>query len=148
MKRLRNRKRGAAIVDTAAALTLLLPVAMLMIYVAVEVSYAYLIKASLAQGARQAARGLAVAYGQNPLVANDRSLQESMVFDHIRLHNIISANEQFDNPVFDTTASPHTVYVLVHYRGGQYGLPDFPNPDPLGIRGYVQLNSDSTYRLE
>jgi hypothetical protein len=139
---------GAAIAESAASLALLLPLAILLIFVVAEVSYAYLIKSSLSQAARQAARDLSVAYGKNPAISTNRSLQDSTVFEHIRLHNLVNSNQQFSDPVWQTGTSPHTVEVKVSYSGGQYGLPTFPHPDPLNIAGKIHIIGESTYRLE
>lgn len=141
-------KKGVAIAEAAASLSLLIPLVMLILFVTVETTYAYLIQSSLAQGARRAARNLAIAYGQNPAVASDRSLQDAMVIQYIRIPNFINDNEQFDDPVFNTAMVPHTVSVTVHYRSGQYGLPVFPEPDPLNIANKIVITAESTYRLE
>jgi hypothetical protein len=114
-----------------------------------EASYAYLIKESMAQGARQAARDLSIYYGQNgSAIASNRTLQDSMVFDKIRITNMIKSSSQFANPVFQTTTEPLTVTVTCSYTGGQYGLPTFPNPDPLNLGSNITLSATSTYRLE
>ncbi len=129
-------------------MVLLIPLVFLVLFVALEASKAYFIKESLAQGARQAARDLAVAYGQNSQIEYNPSMQDSMVFDNIRLAGVIASSEQFDAPVFNSGGSPPTVTVTVHYRGGQYGLPTFPNPDPLNLGSNFALDATSTYRLE
>jgi Flp pilus assembly protein TadG len=143
-----KNKRGATLVEAAAAIVVIVPVVILLLFVVLEVSYAYVIQNSLAQGARQAARDLAIAYGQNPEVANDRALQESMVFDNIRIANIIANSAQFDNPTFDTAATPPTVSVTVQYLSNQYGLPRFPNPDPLHLGNSFTISASNTFRLE
>lgn len=143
-----RKEHGSSIVESAATLALLLPMAMLLIYVVVEVSYAYLLKTGLAQGARQAARALAIEYGKNPTIAGSRATQDSLVFDKIKIQNIINSKDQFDDPSFDTSSVPHTVQVTVRYKGGQYGLPFFPHPDPLKLSSNFKIISESTYRLE
>lgn len=148
MKALARRQSGASIAEASAALCLLLPLVCLMIFAIVETSYAYLIKDSMAQAARQAARDLAIAYGQNPAVANDRSLQDALVFDHIRIQNLVNNSEQFDDPVFETASNPAKVRVTVRYLGGRYGLPTFPHSDPLGLGNSFIIFGGSTYRLE
>ncbi|HEY9870146.1 MAG TPA: TadE/TadG family type IV pilus assembly protein, partial [Candidatus Obscuribacterales bacterium] len=130
---MRANQGGVSIVEAAASLSLLLPLMMVIVFVVLEVSDAYLIKTSLSQGARRAARDLAVAYGQNPAVATSRSLQNAMVLDNVRIHNMINDSRQFDDPIFDTNATPHTVHVTVRYASNQYGLPPFPYPDPLNL---------------
>ncbi len=146
-KTLRSKK-GAGIAETAASMSLMIPLLILIVFATVETTQAYLIQSSLAQGARRAARNLAIAYGQNPAVASSRSLQDSTVLQYIRIPNFINDNAQFDDPVFDISTNPHTVRVEVHYRSGQYGLPVFPQPDPLNIADKITITAESTYRLE
>jgi Flp pilus assembly protein TadG len=129
-------------------MVILLPVLITILFVVVEASQAYMIKESLANGARQAARDLAVAYGQNSTIANNRSMEDSWVFDNIRIKNIINSDTQFDDPVWDTSGQPPTVTVTVNYTSGQNGLPPFPNPDPLKLGNNFKLNATATYRLE
>lgn len=144
----KRETRGVAITEAAAALTLILPLIFLVIFVVLEASYAYTLKNALAEGAREAARNLAINYGQNQAIATDRTLQNAEVFDNIRITNVINNSSQFDDPVFNTAADPPTVEVTVHYRGGQFGLPPFPNPDPLNLGSNFKIDATSTYRLE
>jgi len=134
--------------EAAAAIALLLPLLILVIFVVLEASYAYLIKNSLAQASREAARDLAVQYGQDPTIAGSRTLQNTQVFDKIRINKIVAASQQFDDPVFATGNDPPTVTVTVHYLSGQFGLPVFPNPDPLKLGANFKIDATSTYRLE
>lgn len=148
--RYRRRKNpgGVTLAEAAAAVGLLVPLAILIVFVVLEASYAYLIRTSLSQAARQAARDLAIAYGQDADIANSRSLQNAQVFDNIRIQNMVADSNQFDDPVFNTTSDPNTVTVTVRYTSGRYGLPTFPNPDPLKLGGSFQITASSTYRLE
>jgi Flp pilus assembly protein TadG len=145
---IRNRRSGATIVETAASLLLFLPILFTFLFVVLEVSTAFLIKEALAQGARQAARNLAVAYGSNHGIASSRAQQNTLVFDGIRITNIIASSAQFTDPQFNPNANPPTVTVSVNYTSNQNGLPVFPNPDPLHLGGSLKLSSTSTYRLE
>jgi hypothetical protein len=145
---LRRNQKGSSIAETAASLVIFLPILIAVLFVVLEASQAYLIKESLAQGAREAARNLAVQYGQNSQIVNNRPMEDTMVFDNIQIHNIINSSTQFDDPVWNTTAIPPTVQVTVHYTSGQNGLPTFPNPDPLHIGSQFALDAVSTYRLE
>src|SRR5271168_809739 len=106
-----KRKRGFAIVESAAAICVVLPLIFLVIFSVLEISYAYMLRSSLDSAARNAARDLAVDYGQDPTIATSRTQQDSLVFDSIRMTNVIANSAQFDNPVFDTTDSPPTVSV-------------------------------------
>jgi hypothetical protein len=143
-----RRCQGVSICEAAASLSVILPLVFLMLYVVVEVSYAYLLEASLAQGAREAARDLAISYGRNPAVANNRTLEDASVFDNVRIHNIINDSGQFDDPEWNTGTSPHTVHVVVKYTGNKYGLHPFPYPDPLHLGMNFIVTAESTYRLE
>jgi Flp pilus assembly protein TadG len=144
----RRGQQGVSVVEAAASLSLLLPLTITLLLVVLESSYAYLIKNSLSDGAREAARSLAIAYGQNPAIADDRSMQNSQVFDHVRITNMINNSQQFDDPVFDTGGSPATVTVNLRYTSGQYGLPPFPNPDPLNLGNNFRISAQAVYRLE
>jgi hypothetical protein len=144
----KRKQTGAGIAEAAAALSLMLPLSVAVIFVALESSYAYTLKSSLAEGAREAARDLAIAYGQDRSVADSRSSQNTKAFDKVRITNIINDSLQFDDPVFKTTADPATVTVTVKYKGGQYGLPPFPNPDPLKLGPNFTIYSTATYRLQ
>lgn len=144
----KRKTSGATIAESAASLVILLPLAIIIILVVLEASYAYLIRTSLTQAAREASRDLAIAYGQDPSIATSRSLQDAQVFSNIRIAKIVAANQQFDNPVFDTTGTPPTVSVTVRYLSNQYGLPPFPNPDPLNLGSSFVITATSSYRLE
>lgn len=148
MRKTTRNKSGVAIVEGAASLAVMLPIMFLCIYVALEVSYLYVLKSTLAEGAREAARDLAIAYGRDPEVANSRSAQNTAVFDRVRINNVINNSLQFDDPVFNPTSEPPTVTVTVRYTPDQYGLPPFPNPDPLRLSGSFHLHGTSTYRLQ
>lgn len=148
MNELKRREGGVAIAEAVAALAVLLPIAIVIVFVILEASYAYLIKHSMAEAARVGARNMAIAYGQNPTVANDRSLQNVMVFDHIRMTNMVNSSAQFDDPVFNTTSDPPTVMVNIRYTSNRYGLPPFPSYDPLHLGSAFVISAKSTYRLE
>jgi Flp pilus assembly protein TadG len=143
-----NRRKGAVIAESAAAMTLLLPVLMTVLFIALEVSYAYLIKYNLSEAAREASRDLAIEYGLDSTITGSRALQDAKVFDHIRIKHMVNDSAQFDNPVFNTAAKPYTVQVTVEYKSGQYGLPIFPAPDPLGISKTVHIVGTSSFRLQ
>ncbi|MBI4534606.1 MAG: pilus assembly protein, partial [Candidatus Melainabacteria bacterium] len=143
-----SRSKGAAIAEAGAAMCLILPVVFVVLFAVLEASYAYLIKDNLTQAARAAARNLAIAYVQNPDIVGNRALQESMVLDRVRLANFVNDSRQFDDPTFDTASDPPFVSVTVRYLGGQFGLPPFPNPDPLHLGGRYTIVASSTYRTE
>ena len=141
-------QQGSTIAETGASMAIMIPLIMVMLFVVVEATRAYTIREALAQGSRQAARELAVQYGVNPAIATSRTLQNSLVFDNIRVNNIINSSNQFSNPVWNTAAIPPTVAVTATYTSNQNGLPPFPNPDPLHLSNSFVINASSTYRIE
>ncbi len=145
-RNLRKRK-GAVIAETGAALALFLPLTILITFVGVEVSYAFLMKGALSEAAREGARSLAICYGLDSSIKNNRGLANSKVFDHIRMHNIVNSSEQFDDPVWNSEADPPTVTVNIKYASDKYGLPHFPNPDPLHLGDGFVVNGNATFRL-
>jgi hypothetical protein len=138
---------GQATLEMVASLVWLLPIMVTVVWAIMEASQAYYITNFLSVGANQAARGLALAYGQNPAVATNPSMQSS-VFDNIRISNIINSSSQFEAPVFNTLVTPSTVSITANYLGGQYGLPTFPTFDPFNLGSAFQLKASSTYALE
>ena len=143
----KRRQSGGSLAESAASVSLLFPLAIVIIFVVAEASHFFIIKNGLDAGARQAARELAVVYGENQSIAYDRAIQDTEVFDNIRITNVINSSLQFDDPVFNEASDPPTVSVVVRYAGGSYGLPTFPNPDPLNLGTGFTINSTSTYRL-
>ena len=146
-RKLRNRT-GMSLAETAASMSFMLPVIMVVAFAVMEVSQAYMIKEGLSQAARQAARDLSFAYAQTKMVATDRNMQNNMVFNNIRVRNVVNASAQFDNAVFNEAVEPPIVTVTVHYTSNENGLPKFPNPDPLNIGDSLELNATSTYSVE
>lgn len=136
-------------IETVATIAVMVPVMIACVMAVQEVSQAYQIKQGLSQGARQAARDLAVAYSQSKMVENDRSVQNSMVYSKIKIPGVITHESQFDNGSFDTSSTPPTVTVNVHYKSdGATQLPQFPSFDPLGLGANFDLNATATYSLE
>lgn len=144
----KRSKSGAAIAEAAAAMVIMIPLMIMLLFATIELSYACFLINNLSQVARLAARNLAIAYGANPNIAGNRGLENSLVFDHIRLANLINDSSQFDEPVYQTATQPQTVTVTVRYLSGQFSLPVFPIPDPLNIGQNFQPVAQSTYRLE
>ena len=143
-----RRNTGAVLAESAAAICLIVPLMIFITFAIVEVSQAYMIREILSQAAREAARDLAIAYGQNAAVATSRTLQNSLVFDNVRIVNVVADDRQFSDPVFSTNGTPPTVTVTVSYTSGLYGLATFPSPDPLRLGNSLVLSATSTYRLE
>jgi hypothetical protein len=151
MKLIRNRRRNkkaAVLAESAAAMALFLPLTIFITFVGVEVSHVYLIKSALSEGAREAARSLAIAYGLDSSMKGNRGIENQKAFDHIRMHNIINSSDQFADPVWNTAADPPTVTCTVRYASDQFGLPHFPNPDPLHLGDNFLVTGTATYRLQ
>lgn len=140
--------KGSSLVECAASMAVMLPLLMTILFVMMEMAQAYLIKEGLVQGAREAARGLAIAYNRNPSIAGNRTLADSSVLNNIRIQNIINASTQFNDPVWNTNQSPATVTVTVNYTSNKNGLPQFPAVDPLNLAANFALSAASTYRIE
>jgi hypothetical protein len=143
-----KRNQGAVIAEGAAALILLLPLFIAIIFVVTEASYAFFLKSSLMEVAREAARELSIAYGLDPSIADSRSAQDARVFNKIRMPNVVNDSSQFEDPVFDTGAVRPIVSVRVKYASQQFGLPPFPNPDVLNLSSSFVLDGSSSYRLQ
>jgi len=91
---------------------------------------------------------MAIAYGQDNQIKDSRTLQNKLVFDSIRINNIINSSQQFENPKWNVTGSPPTVTVTVLYTSGKNGLPVFPSTDPLNLASKLTLSAKSVYRVE
>jgi hypothetical protein len=146
MKQFRNT-RGLSLAETAASFVVLLPVLVLIVYTISEVAHVYMIKEGLSEAARRAARDVSAAYHGSKLVATNRSLQDR-VYKNIRVPNVVHDPSQFNDAVFDLNSTPQTVTVRVHFRSAQFGLPRFPNVDPLNLQNVLKLNASATYYVE
>lgn len=141
------RDRGSAVAELAAAIVLVLPITVTVIYVAIESAQAYTISTALAVSAERAARQVAIAYGHNRASA---MADQSSIFNSVRFLNIVNSSEQFSIPAggWSTATNPPTVTVVVTFQSGQHGSPPFPNPDPLNLGSAFVLSSRATCRLE
>ncbi|MGD9682768.1 MAG: hypothetical protein AB7W16_16380 [Candidatus Obscuribacterales bacterium] len=148
-RRAERRQRGAVIAEFAAALMLLFPLMFLICYVAVEAMQLCMIKSVLNHTAAVASRRLAVAYADDPEAAVSNP---DACFSEIRFNNVVVDNRQFDVPAgtagWDIYSNPPTVTVEVTFQGGLYGLPPFPNPDPLGLGLNLTVRSSAKANLE
>lgn len=143
-----GRNQRGSVAEAAAALSLMLPILFFVMFVALEASQAYMIKESLSQASRQAARSLSLAYAQDPSIQYDRDKQNERVFDGIRLAGMLHSSEQFDDAQWNMDAVPPTVSVTVHYTSNQYGLRQFPYFDPLHLAGRFHIVGTSKAGLE
>lgn len=144
---MRKRNKGLTLVEAVAAMTVMVPILASSAMVISEVTHAYLIKQGLQQCAREAARSMGAMYNETGLIVYSRTLQNSLVYNNVRLSNIVNASSQFDDAVFDTTAQPPTVTVNVRYTSAQNGLPAFPMVDPLNLGSNYKINAVATYPL-
>jgi Flp pilus assembly protein TadG len=69
---------------------ILVPVLFMILYVVIEASKAYYLKEALSQGARQAARDMAIAYASNHNLEGNKSMQDDAVFSKVRIPNVIN----------------------------------------------------------
>jgi len=145
---------GAQISEFAAAIMLVIPVFMVIIYVAYEVSLYMYLKAGVDAAARTEARWLAINFNylarQN---GNSSSSYANWKNSRVRVANCVTTDAQFTNGTIDSlgnfVAAPPPVtsvsgcYSSVSGAGivavrvvypGESGLPQWPNP-PLQLFG-------------
>ena len=129
-------------------LTVVFPLIVLVTYVVMETSQAYMISQAMNQAAYLAAKGLANYYQTNPEVISN-TIEQQNIFSAIRFTNLISSNNQFQIAGWNTSNNPGTVTVTVTYLSGQGSppLPSFPNPDPLNLSSVFTISSSSTCAL-
>jgi len=145
-----NRKSGASLVEFAAALTLGLPLVIGILYVVLEASVYFAIRTNIDIAARNAARALAIEYGKDPTIAAaPGGPKVQAVLTKIRIPGFVVNNLQFNTPTFDVAIPPASVTVVCQYpSGGAYGLPRFPNPDPLKLGSNFKVISSATFATE
>lgn len=141
---------GSLLVEAVSALAMLSPVFLVMIFVVIEASQAYVIGTAMTQGAGLAARALADYYQTNPEVVYSSSEQQA-VFTNIRIAGMISSNAQFSIPPggWNLTATPPHVTVVCSYLPGQGSptLGSYPSIDPLALGTRFVVSSSATYSL-
>lgn len=144
----KNRsRRGATIAEFGAAMLVVMPMLLVILFVSVEMGHAYLINSVLSQAAEKAAREMALRWETDSTVDGSKGAQDVFVYDNIRNDGILVSSEQFDVATFDTTSDPKTVSVTVRYDGGQHGLTPFPAFDPLNLGPNFPLIATAKYRL-
>lgn len=146
----KNRNRSGMLAEAVSSLALLLPVMLIIVFVAIQGSNAYVIARHMNQGAMIAARSLAEEYLVNNDIATDTAAQDA-IFSEIRLKDMISDNSQFTIPNggWQTASDPKTVTVVCTYLPGvgNPANPPFPNPDILGLGGNFKISMAATYRI-
>lgn len=155
---LRVRKRSTKGVVTAefvGALAILLPIVLLVVFSCGEVAAAFMIYNALNFSAQSAAMALAKAYGQDPRYATDSSMQQALL-SQITYANMVVSPQQFtvqfpgspSTASWLTTSNIPEVVVTCTFKSGQYGLPPFPNPDPLRLGKNFSLKATAVAYLE
>ncbi len=145
-----SRRSGTTLVETAATMTLVIPLLFLVLFTAIEASQGYGIWQALQQGARESARRLATTYAVDPGIVSNTVDQAKYGFDPVRINQIINDSSQFSATFNSGSANttPASVTVTATYSAGQFGLPQFPQIDPLHLGRNHQLAASATYRLE
>jgi Flp pilus assembly protein TadG len=139
----RNRRSGSALAETAATIVFVLPLMILVVFVAMEAIQTYGLWQCLQQGARESARLLATTYAVDPGIKDNATDQATYGFTPVRVTNVINDNSQFAAS-FDANA----VTVIVTYHSDQHGLPKFPRFDPLHLGSGFTLKATASYTLE
>ena len=153
------RARGSSLVEFSAIAAFMIPVIIVILFAAIEGCRYVAILQGLDQGARQAARNLAVAYASNHGIVNDTSAQSTYGFGPVNIPGVINDPGQFDAPVWDNVPGatnevldatiPQSVTVVVTYKSaGTHTLPNFPDIDPLHLGSNLKLQQSATYIIE
>lgn len=144
-------ERGGMLAEAAAAVAILFPLLLVVLFVALEASFAFNIGRSMTEGSSLAARTLATRYRTNPEIVTDQSQQQS-IFQKIRIPTMISSNRQFTIPAngWKLSGTASTVTVVVTYLPGEGSpaLAAFPHFDPLNLTQAFRISSTSTFRLQ
>lgn len=146
----RRRNQAGSLVEAICGFALLFPLLVLIVFVTIEASQAYVIGRYMNEGATMAARALAEEYHYNHNLPSDAATQQA-IFSNIRIQNMISSNQQFQVSAQDwqTTNDPKYVTVHVTYIPGVGNPPNppFPNPNILNLGSAFAITVSSTYRL-
>lgn len=145
-----RKQSGMLLAEAVSIMALFLPLIVLVVFVSIQASQAYVIARNMNQGALLAARGLAEEYRKDPDIVTNKSKQDA-IFYQVRIDEMISSNEQFSIPKdgWQTASNPKTVTVVVTYLPGAGNPPNpaFPNPDILGLGNAFRIAMPATYRL-
>lgn len=144
-----SRKTRGSLSEAAASIAIVLPIGIIAVFISWQVSQVYMIKTTLGLAAQTAARALAINYGRDPVMTKAFPEQTFAKIKHV---GIVKDPAQFSIPNgtsgWDENANPPTVTVQVEFQGGRYGLPPFPNPDPLGLGSDFKITGVGKCRLE
>jgi len=146
---------GAVSAEFAAAVCLITPITILVVFSCYEIMTAFLIHHALLHSAHTAAMALSKAYGGDASYATSVDKQ-NQVFQDIKFANIVISPYQFSaqfppTPATADWTTPGNVPALTvtcSYKGGQYGLPPFPSPDPLKLGSNFTLSAQAKAYLE
>jgi hypothetical protein len=142
------RNASGNISEFGAVLVIVVPLVIGLLFAGYEFAYGYMIKSNLDNAAKNAARAMAIAYGQDQTIASNQAKQQA-VYTSVRVPNFVNANQQFSDPDFKPSGgSPKSVTVTVSYLPGQFNLPKFPSPDVLNLSPTLRISGTYTYRLE
>ena len=147
--------RGAVSAEFAAAVCLIAPLTILVIFSCYEIMTAFLIHNALLHSAHVAAMTLSKAYGGDATYATSTDKQKQ-IFQNIKFSNIVISPNQFSAQFPPTPATADwttpgnvpAVTVTCSYKGGQNGLPPFPSPDPLNLGSNFTLTAQAKAYLE
>lgn len=143
-----RRSHGNGIAEAGVAMAVLIPLFLVLLHITVEVAKAYLIKSTLTAAANRAVREMSIKYWQDHTIATNRSIQDTLVFDKVRIDSMVVNSQQFSDANFDLVSDPPVVSVTVTYTGGKYGLAPYPDPDPLALGSSYLISSTVTHALE
>jgi hypothetical protein len=146
-----RNQNGSAIVELGASLFLWV-IAIMVFLAGVAFTLCYVINGSLAAGARQAARDIAVEYGKGSTTVDTRAEQNTVAYDNIRINGIITSSSQFSDAVFTTvgtgTSARKYVTVKCTFTNGQSNSVGYNS----SLGGYLNLPNvlsvSETYRCE
>jgi Flp pilus assembly protein TadG len=145
-----KRRLGSSLAETAATFAYVVPLFFLVLFIAIEASQVYGLSQALQQAARESARRLATTYAVDPGIVANVGDQKKYGFDPVRITGVINDSAQFTatfNPD-SKTGTMGSVTVTASYLSGQFGLPQFPQIDPLLLGRNLQLKATATYTLE
>lgn len=143
-----RRKKGSVLVESVIAISIILPLTVSIILVALEVTHAFFIAGGMTQAAVLACRALASEYRINRAIVTDTAAQQS-VFNNVRIPNLVHSNSQFEILGWNLAQDPKTVTVKITYISGA-GTPPlapFPSTGTLNLDSLFRISQAITYRL-
>lgn len=143
-----RRKNGAVLAESVLAVSIFVPIMVVLLWAVMEVCYAYVIGIQMTEAARVAARSLADEYLKNRSVISSSSRQNA-ILANIRIPMMVEDNEQFTIHSWEPKGECRTVTVSCRYIPGvgSNPLPPFPCPDFFGLGGKLEVSSLATAPL-